>query len=136
MTASKFCPDEVYEAFFNNIAISTSLVIASGSSSGSDMRYNNIALVSGSLLASASLVSGSGNGYFTTTSSSATGRKLTVTAIPSIPILASGTATYVGLVNWSAGSVIKYLTTCTSQALTAGGTVDCPSFDITIQAPT
>ncbi len=55
------------------------------------------------------------------------GRKLTVAAKSAVPIDATGTATHIALVD---ATRLLYVTTCTSQLLTSGGTVDFPAFDI------
>jgi len=56
-----------------------------------------------------------------------TGRKLTVGAKSAVPIDVTGTATHIALVD---GTRLLYVTTCTGQLLTSGGTVDFPSFAI------
>ena len=55
------------------------------------------------------------------------GRKLTVGAKSAVPIDVTGTATHIALVDETR---LLYVTTCTSQLLTSGGTVDFPSFNI------
>jgi len=60
------------------------------------------------------------------------GRKVTVAAKSAVTIDSSGTATHVCLDN---GSVLLYVTTCTSQALVAAGTVDIPAWIIQIDDP-
>jgi hypothetical protein len=62
-----------------------------------------------------------------TNATDGTGRKLTVAAKSAVPIDVTGTATHVALVD---GTRLLYVTTCTSQLLTSGGTVDFPAFDI------
>lgn len=57
------------------------------------------------------------------------GRKLTLNQLADRPITASGTATHVAL---TSGTTLLYVTTCTSQALTSGGTVTIPAWDIEI----
>lgn len=59
-------------------------------------------------------------------------RKVTVAQQASMSITASGTATHVSLddgTNW-------IVTTCTSQALTSGGTVTCPAWAQELGTPT
>lgn len=56
-----------------------------------------------------------------------TGRKLTVGAKSGVPIDVTGTATHIALVD---GTRLLYVTTCTGQLLTSGGTVDFPAFNI------
>ncbi len=64
------------------------------------------------------------------------GRKVTVSAQNGVLIDASGTALHVALLNVS-GSELLYVTTCTSQALTANGTntVNVPAWDIELADP-
>lgn len=56
------------------------------------------------------------------------GRKMTVPAKSGLSVLASGTAAHVALVG-STGSTLLLITTCTTQALTTGNTVDVPTWD-------
>ena len=56
-----------------------------------------------------------------------TGRMLTVGAKSTVTIDHTGTATHIAFVD---GTRLLYTTTCTSQLLTQGGTVDFPSFNI------
>jgi cobalamin biosynthesis protein CobT len=74
-------------------------------------------------------------GDFSKANGDSSGRKVTVAAKSAVPIDASGTATHVALVIVGSTTLV-YVTTCTSQALTAGGTVDFPAFDIEIADPT
>ena len=60
------------------------------------------------------------------------GRKITIAQQSSVPIDSNGTATHISLIS---GSVLLYVTTCTSQVLTAGGTVTFPAWDIEIADP-
>jgi hypothetical protein len=57
------------------------------------------------------------------------GRKLTVNQQATITVDASASATHVALCS---GTTLLYVTTCTSQALTAGNTVTVPAWDIEI----
>lgn len=63
------------------------------------------------------------------------GRKATIAAQAGVTIDTSGTATHVALLD-VANTKLLYVTTCTSQALTAAGTVDFPAWDIEIADPT
>jgi hypothetical protein len=75
------------------------------------------------------------NTDYTKANGDASGRKVTVAAKSSVLIDTSGTATHVALVD---GTRLLYVTTCTSQALTANGsnTVNFPAWDIEIADPT
>lgn len=61
------------------------------------------------------------------------GRKITVNQQATITVDGSGNATHIALCS---GSVLLYVTTCTSQLLTAGNTVTIPAWDIEIADPT
>jgi hypothetical protein len=61
------------------------------------------------------------------------GRKVTTNAISGVSITASGTATHIYLDN---GTSALYVTTCTSQALTSGNTVNVPAWKVEIADPT
>jgi hypothetical protein len=73
---------------------------------------------------------------FTKANGDTNGRKTTVAAQSSVLIDTSGTATHVALII-TASSTLLYVTTCTSQALTANGsnTVNVPAWDIEIADP-
>lgn len=75
-------------------------------------------------------------GDYTKANGDTSGRKVTMGAKSSVLIDASGTATHVALVRVSDSALI-YVTTCTSQALTANGsnTVNFPAWDIEIADP-
>lgn len=61
------------------------------------------------------------------------GRKLTVNATTGTSVTNGGTALFVALCS---GSVLLAVTSCTSQVLTAGNTVNTPSYTWTISDPT
>jgi hypothetical protein len=75
------------------------------------------------------------NADYTKANGDVSGRKVTVAAKSSVLIDTSGTATHVALCD---GTRLLYVTTCTSQALTANGsnTVNFPAWDIEIADPT
>lgn len=75
-------------------------------------------------------------GDFTKANGDTSGRKLTMAAKSSALIDATGTATHIALVRVS-DSTLLYVTTCTSQALTANGsnTVNFPSWKIEVADP-
>jgi hypothetical protein len=71
-------------------------------------------------------------GDFTKADGDTNGRKVTVAAKSAVTVDASGTAVNIALVD---GSVVRYYTSCTSQALTAANTVNFPAWDIEIADP-
>lgn len=71
---------------------------------------------------------------FTKANGDTNGRKVTMAAKNAVPVDANGTATHIALVR-SGDSSLRYVTTCTSQVLTAGNTVNIPAWDIEIADP-
>lgn len=63
------------------------------------------------------------------------GRKMRMNSKTAVPVDADGTATHVAIVK-TGTSTLLYVTTCTSQVLTSGNTVNMPAWDIEIAAPT
>lgn len=77
------------------------------------------------------------SGDFSKANGDVSGRKTTVAAKTGVLIDASGTATHVALLDVT-NSIVKEVTTCTSQALTANGVnvVNFPAWDIEFADPT
>ena len=73
-------------------------------------------------------------GDFTKGNRDTSGRKITVAAKSSVPIDVSGTATHIALHD---GTTLRFVTTCTSLALTAGAgnTVNFPTWKDEIADP-
>ena len=69
---------------------------------------------------------------FTKADGDTSGRKVTVAQQSDMSITATGTADHVVIDN----GVDYYVTTCTSQGLTSGGTVTTPAWDIEFADPT
>ena len=70
-------------------------------------------------------------GDFTKANGDTNGRKVTVAQQATLSIDASGTATHIAIND----GTDFYVTTCTSQALTSGGTVTVPAWDIEFADP-
>lgn len=85
-------------------------------------------------LADVTVTAGAGNGDFTIGDGDTNGRKLRLLQQTDIPVDTSGTALHVAFLNVS-GTALLAVTTCTSQALTAGNTVTVPAFDIEVSDP-
>ena len=64
-----------------------------------------------------------------------TPRKVTMSAKSAVPVDTTGTATHVALLDVT-NSLLLEVTTCTSQALTSGNTVNFPAWKIEVGAPT
>jgi hypothetical protein len=71
---------------------------------------------------------------FTVGNGDVSGRKLAVAAKSAVTIDADGTALHIALLDVS-NSKLLYVTTCSSQALSTGGTVDIPTWDIELSDP-
>lgn len=69
---------------------------------------------------------------YTKANGDTSGRKVTVAAKSSVTVDTTGTATHIALVD---GTRLLYVTTCTSQALTASNTVNFPAWDVEIADP-
>lgn len=91
----------------------------------------NFAAIAALKLASVVLTAGAGNGDYTKANGDTSGRKLTIAQQLDLAITASGDAQHIVLDD----GVNIYVTTCTLQTLTSGGTVTVPAFDIEIADP-
>lgn len=119
---SKATPDAILDAMADAIiAAATTLYVCSTQPAN----YAGIAAVA---LADVAIDSGD----FTKANGDTNGRKVTIGQQSSVTIDTSGTAAHVVL---ASGSVLLYVTTCTSQALTSGGTVTVPAWDIEVSDP-
>jgi hypothetical protein len=123
MATTKWANDDVMDAALDEVATSVKLRVCSGSSSPADR-----AAAISATLAEVTIDSGD----FSKANGDASGRKTTVAQQANIDIDASGDATCVTLDD---GTVLQYVTTCTTQALTSGGTVTVPAWDIEIADP-
>ena len=123
MATTKWANDAVMDAALDEVATSVMLRVCSGSSSPAD----RAAAISATL---ASVAVDSGD--FAKANGDTSGRKITVAQQADISITATGDATCVCLDD---GTVLQYVTTCTTQSLTSGGTVTVQAWDIEIADP-
>jgi len=123
MATTKWANDDVMDAALDEIATSVMLRVCSGSSSPADR-----AAAIAATLASVTIDSGD----FSKADGDSSGRKITVAQQSDISITASGDATCVTLDD---GTLLQYVTTCTTQSLTSGGTVTAPAWDVEIGDP-
>lgn len=72
---------------------------------------------------------------FTLAAGDTSGRKVTTAAKTGVSITTSGTASHIALAS-SVRSQLDLVTTCTSQAISTGGTVDIPAWKWEINNPT
>ena len=73
------------------------------------------------------------NTDYTKANGTTSGRKVTVAAKSAVPVDTTGTATHVALCD---ATRLLYTTTCTSQALTSGNTLNTPAWSVEIADPT
>lgn len=121
---AKFVPDAVIDTLLDEVATATRMDVTSDVGTPTDLTNS---------LANVTLTAGDGNGDFTIAAGDTSGRKLTVTQQSNVSITSDGTALHVVL---SLGGTILDVTTCTSQALTSGGTVTFPAWDHEVLDPT
>lgn len=117
---AKSVASDVLDAALAEVATATRLVLCSAEPAN----YAGIAAVA---LADVTLTAGILVGDYTLANGDVDGRKVTVSAQSDFAIDASGTVTHIVLDD---GTDLQYVTTCTAQALTAGGTVSVGAWDI------
>jgi len=117
---AKFTADEVLDAPLTKVATCTRMVVTSAQPA-------NFAGIAAVALADVTLTAGNGNGDYVIANGDTSGRKLTVGAQTGVNVDSNGTATHVCLDD---GATLLSVTTCTSQVLTAGNTVDVPAYDL------
>lgn len=120
----KAAPDATIDAMLEKIATAERLTVLTDEPA-------NFAAIAGLLLAEATLTPGDGND-FTIGDGDVSGRKVTVSAQEDMEIDATGEADHVALDD---GVSLIYVTTCTPQQLTQGGTVTAPAWDIEVADP-
>lgn len=123
---AKATPDAVLDKILDEVATATRMIACSAQPTTYTEANSTYALADVTMA----------GGDFTKANGDTSGRKVTVGAKSSILIDASGTATHIALVRVS-DSTLLYVTTCTSQALTANGsnTVNFPAWDIEVADP-
>lgn len=122
---AKWANDALMDAALAYAAASTRICVCSAQPA-------NFAGIAAVLLASSTNTAGAGNGSYTLADGDTSGRKLNVLQKTGVSISASGSATHVTLDD---GTTLRYVTTCTTQTLTSGGTVTIPQWKIEIGDP-
>ena len=122
---AKQAPDATIDSMFDYIDQSNIMHVCSAEPAN----YAGIAAVS---LASVAVTPDTD---FTKANGDTSGRKVTVAAKSAVSVTTSGTATHIVLAR-TTDSTLRYVTTCTSQALTSGNTVNIPAWKVEVQDPT
>lgn len=121
----KAAPDATIDSMFDYIDQSNIMHVCSAEPAN----YAGIAAVS---LADVALTPDTD---FTKANGDVSGRKVTVAAKSGVTVDNSGTATHIAIAR-TTDSTLRYVTTCTSQVLTAGNTCNVPAWDIEVGDPT
>jgi len=124
---AKSVHNDVLDAALDKIATSTLMTVCSQEPTTRTEAATTYAL------ADVTMTAGDGNDYTVAEGDGNDGRKVTVGAQPSVTVDSTGTGNHVALCD---GSDLLYVTTCTSQSLTSGNTVDFPAWDVQIADPT
>jgi hypothetical protein len=119
---AKWINDSVLDALLDAIAAGTILTVCSAQPATRAEAVTTYRL--------ADVVIDSGD--FSKANGDASGRKVTIAQQADVPVDSSGTATHIAICD---GTNLLLVTTCTSQALTAGNTVTIPAFDDEIADP-
>ena len=122
---AKFIPDAALDLIGDYVDQANIMHVCSAQPAN----YAGIAAVS---LASVAMTP---NTDYTKADGDTSGRKITVVAKPGINVGTSGTATHVVLAS-SGDTTLRFVTTCTSQALTSGNQVNFPAWDVETGDPT
>lgn len=115
--------NDVLDAALDEIATAIELYICTSEPA------DRAAAIAASLISAHTMTGGD----YTNADGDTSGRKVTVAEQADLSITGSGTATHIVLCD---SSVVLLVTTCTSQALTSGGTVTVPAWDAEIADPT
>ena len=119
---SKWQNDLILDAALDYIATSTKMSVISDQCT----TYSQIVTVGTYELATVTMAGGD----FAKSDGASNGRKTTIAQKAAITVDSSGTATGVAL-GITAGTVLVFITNCTSQALVAANTVTVPAWTIT-----
>lgn len=126
---AKHAPDATIDGMHDQIALADELYVCSAQPTS----YADIANVD--LVGPVALTPGDGNGDFTIADGDTSGRKITVAVQSGASVIASGTATHVVLATGGATDLIRYITTCASQAVTSGNSANVGAWDVEVLDP-
>lgn len=122
---AKQAPDATIDSMFDYIDLCDRMYVCSAEPA-------NFAGIAAVTLATATMTP---NTDYTKANGDTSGRKVTMAAKNGVSVTASGTATHIVL-GLTTDSTLRYVTTCTSQALTSGNTVNIPAWKIEVADPT
>ncbi len=119
---AKYVADAVMDLLLNGIAAGNIMTVCSAQPTNRTEAVTTYALADVALA----------GGDFTNANGDSSGRKVTIAQKANVTIDANGTATHVSICD---GANLLLVTTCTPQALTAGGTVTIPTFKDEVADP-
>jgi hypothetical protein len=120
---AKWVAAQVLDGALNIVAGASRMVATAGPPA------DYVAAIAGQLAAAAMMAND-----FSLADGAGAGRKVTIASKPAVPIVSSGTADHVALLD-EAGARLLYVTTCPPQELLAGGTVNFGQWSVEIGAP-
>jgi hypothetical protein len=127
MAASKVAPDVTLDKMLDYISTATKMIVCSGDTAPADGAAAIAAALATTSMAPGDFTEGDD-------ATGGLGRKVTIAAKPDVGVDVSGIATCVALLDVS--NTLVYVTTCVTQTLTEGNTVNLPSWKIQIGDPT
>ena len=119
---AKACDNSVLDGLLNVVKTATKQTVCSGQPA-------NFAGIAAVKLAEVVMTPAD----YTLAAGDVSGRKITTAVKNALNITASNNATHIALDN---GTLLLYVTTCASQALNLGNTVNIPAWKVEVQAPT
>lgn len=119
----KVSPDAMLDAALDYVAASTVMHVCSTLDTTPTLAEVTAASLANVAMAGGDYVKANGD---------TSGRKVTMAAKAAVPVTATGSASHIALVD---GTNVRYVTTCTAQALTSGNTVNVPAWKIEIADP-
>ena len=117
---AKWANDSVMDAALDEVATATQLLVCTS------QPVDRAAAIAAAV-ATTNLVAA-----FTKADGDTNGRKVTIAAQNGISVDTNGTATHIALID---GSTLVYVTTCNSQAVTAGNLINVPAWKIEFSDP-
>lgn len=126
MAVTKLAPDDTLDKMADYISTATTMLVCAATGGNSPTTRAE------AIAAALADVSMSGSD-FAKANGDSSGRKVTVAAKSGVTVDASGDAVCVALID---GTNLLYVTTCTTQTLTSGNTVNIPAWKIEVGDPT
>lgn len=118
--------NDVLNAALDKIATASILTVCASEPT------NRVEAVTTFALASTVMTPGDGNGDYVISNGDTSGQKIRVQQKSDLNIDSSGSAQHIAICD---ATILLYVTTCTTQPLTAGGTVTVPAWDVEIADP-